>query len=224
MPKRYGRKRSRKTRKRRRHSRRRYRLTAMRAPSGVPTQNVCKMRYVQRIAIAAGPAMVAHLFRANSIFDPDLTGIGHQPMGHDQMVALYNHYTVLGSKITVAWGTHDPNTECVCGVYLDSNGISGYSSYEGVIEARKGAYRLLTDNRNAKYTTCKYSAKKFFQLADVMDNTDRIGAAVGNNPVEDVAFVVWGQPGNFTSSVTMEALVKIEYIVKFSEPKEITES
>ena len=36
----------------------------------------------------------------NSLFDPDQTGTGHQPYYFDQFAALYNRYTVLGSKLT----------------------------------------------------------------------------------------------------------------------------
>jgi len=41
-----------------------------------------------------------YLFRTNSIFDPDFTGIGHQPLGHDQWAAFYNRYKVVRSNIT----------------------------------------------------------------------------------------------------------------------------
>lgn len=39
-------------------------------------------------------------FRMNSIFDVDLTGAGHQPMGHDQWANLYMRYRVVESDIT----------------------------------------------------------------------------------------------------------------------------
>jgi len=42
-----------------------------------------------------------NVYRGNSIFDPDLTGTGGQPMGTDQWANFYSFYTVLGSKIEV---------------------------------------------------------------------------------------------------------------------------
>lgn len=44
-----------------------------------------------------------YVFRLNSIFDPDLTGTGHQPYGHDTLALIYNRYRVLRCswKITV---------------------------------------------------------------------------------------------------------------------------
>lgn len=49
---------------------------------------------------AAG-ALGSHLFRLNSLYDPDFTGIGHQPRGFDQMMAFYQKYRVYGCKIDV---------------------------------------------------------------------------------------------------------------------------
>lgn len=44
------------------------------------------------------------LFRGNGLFDPDVQVGGQQPMGFDQWAALYRHYRVIGSKITVTCG------------------------------------------------------------------------------------------------------------------------
>lgn len=35
------------------------------------------------------------------MFDPDITGVGHQPLGFDQWSAFYNKYTVYGSKCQI---------------------------------------------------------------------------------------------------------------------------
>lgn len=40
-------------------------------------------------------------FRGNSIYDPDYTGVGCQPYGHDELAALFQLYKVYSSKITV---------------------------------------------------------------------------------------------------------------------------
>jgi hypothetical protein len=40
-------------------------------------------------------------YASNSIFDPNLTATGHQPLSHDQWSQFYQHYLVMGSKITI---------------------------------------------------------------------------------------------------------------------------
>jgi len=67
----------------------------------------------------------------------------------------------------------------------------------------------------------KYSAKKFFNVKDVKDNLDRIGSAIGSNPTDPAFYnlTIQSEP-----SMTVELLVLIEYIVLFSEPKELPQS
>lgn len=43
------------------------------------------------------------IWNLNSIFDPDRSGSGHQPMGHDQYAPLYHRYRVVGCHATVEW-------------------------------------------------------------------------------------------------------------------------
>lgn len=38
----------------------------------------------------------------NSLYDPDYTGSGHQPMGFDQVMALYSDFWVTASSITIS--------------------------------------------------------------------------------------------------------------------------
>lgn len=42
-----------------------------------------------------------HTFRLNSLFDPDFTGTGSQPIGFDQWSAFYNRYRVHNTKFKV---------------------------------------------------------------------------------------------------------------------------
>jgi len=44
---------------------------------------------------------VENVYSANSIFDPDVTNVGHQPMLFDQMAAMYLRYKVTHSRMTV---------------------------------------------------------------------------------------------------------------------------
>lgn len=64
----------------------------------------CKntMRYACTTDITMNGAGEAVLgFRANGMYDPEVALGGHQPLYYDQMTALYNHWTVTASKITI---------------------------------------------------------------------------------------------------------------------------
>lgn len=51
-----------------------------------------------------------YTFRANDLYDPDYSGTGHQPLGFDQLMAMYNRFTVIASDITVKFNSDDTQT------------------------------------------------------------------------------------------------------------------
>lgn len=70
--------------------------------SGVPAGIRMNMKYSDRYTFEDTMSnFMEWTWRANSIFDPDETGTGHQPNGFDQMAALYEKYIVLGSSMTI---------------------------------------------------------------------------------------------------------------------------
>jgi len=54
-----------------------------------------KLPYEQNITFTAN-TYLENQFNVNSLFDPDRTGVGHQPMGFDQWTTFYNRYLVYG--------------------------------------------------------------------------------------------------------------------------------
>lgn len=190
--------------------------------AGQPKSKVVKMRYADQIALNAGIGAAAfYTFRAGSIFDPDYTGTGHQPMGHDQWAQFYNHYVVLGAKITVTFSNEDAGDPMIAGVLLNDDTSLTSATVTSIIENGKGAYCHLDTGGGPgiRRISQKYSAKKFFKC-DVKDRTD-LKATFGTNPTEDAYFVVWTAAMNTGSDPSVVyATVKIDYIVLMSEPKD----
>ena len=83
---------------------RRYGSTVPRNLNPFPNSKLVRHKYVDTItmpSIAAAGLRAFYTMCANSVYDPDVSGTGHQPMFHDEMIAQYNNYTVLSSKIKV---------------------------------------------------------------------------------------------------------------------------
>ena len=90
-------------------------LTSVRVPGirrpdfGFPDRMVTKLRYVDNFNLTGSAGVVgANVFRFNSCFDPDLTGVGHQPMYFDQFCGAagtgpYGRYRVISAKATVSF-------------------------------------------------------------------------------------------------------------------------
>lgn len=69
---------------------------------GIPDAVRTELTYSDVIAINPASAIGQYTFRGNSIFDPDYTSTGHQPMYRDQLAALYSRYRVYKSTIQVS--------------------------------------------------------------------------------------------------------------------------
>lgn len=198
-------------------------LSRMGAPSGVPTQNVVSMRYCSYLVQTTGVTPTANFFRANGPFDPDEGIGGGQPMGWDNMQALYNHHVVLGAKITVRFNCTTNDYIC-CGIFLDDNASIAYTSYEGLIEAKKGPWTTFAGLANgSRMLTNTFSAKKYFNTKNPEDNTS-IQAATNAAPSNQAHFGVWTQAVDRASALTIECVITLDYIVKFMEPKDIARS
>lgn len=89
-------KRYRKAPRRVRRARSRVTLRATRSSQGpVAARLITKVKYVETVALSCSLTATSYEFRLNSIFDPNYTGGGHQPLGHDQLATLYNRYRVF---------------------------------------------------------------------------------------------------------------------------------
>jgi len=60
---------------------------------------------------ASGLFGTEQVFRLNSLFDPDLTGTGHQPYGFDTLASLYYRYKVRAVRVMVRFS--DPSADGV---------------------------------------------------------------------------------------------------------------
>ena len=99
-----------------------------------PAVEKYQLRYSQTVTINPGIGTCGvYKFRANSIFDPDYTGIGHQPYGHDNLESIYQHYTVDSSTITV---TPTVGVAGVWGIQVDDNANFSTTGFDRAIETQ----------------------------------------------------------------------------------------
>lgn len=75
-------------------------ITTIRSPTGLGDLLRVKLRYVEQTTFTGTAGVQAYVtVMANSCFDPNSTGTGHQPYFFDQWKSLYLRYRVLGASI-----------------------------------------------------------------------------------------------------------------------------
>lgn len=70
------------------------------APNLAPEAITVRLTYATSYTISSG-LQFDKIMSGNGLFDPDVSGTGHQPLGFDEWMALYDRYRVLASTCTV---------------------------------------------------------------------------------------------------------------------------
>lgn len=184
-------------------------------------QRRCTVRYaaLKRFTAAAG-GTAYHVFSTNGLYDPDITGVGTQPLYFDQLMTIYNHYTVIASRARVTFGPGNTNQETqICGVHLDDDANPG--TVTGVDMAmRPGAIvRLFNPDANAPVIKHSWNAKRTFAGNPL--SKSELSGDVSNNPTEQSYYIIWVYNTATATTQDVELMIQIEYDVVFHELKTV---
>lgn len=182
---------------------------------GFPNSIVTKLRYCDTYQLTGtAGARGLNVYAANGIYDPDITGGGHQPLYHDNYFNLYNHYEVLSSKIKVTFCAKADNTiPMVCGIVKDDDAT--ISSQVTTLMEQSGVHTVVdTDGHNVATLTMDYNARR-----DLADRSQLGRIQFGSNPSELITFALWAATCDGSSNGTVSVKVEIDFIVRCSELK-----
>lgn len=112
------------------------------AGGAFPPTLFTKMRYSQKLVLTAdnltGRTGSENAFRLNSLFDPDFTGTGHQPLGFDQLTPVYNKYCVYKVEVNVRvcgyFGSYNPYVAVNVRPNTSTYSLGGIKAADEVIE------------------------------------------------------------------------------------------
>jgi hypothetical protein len=162
----------------------------------------------------------AYVFSCNGLFDPDVTGTGGQPMGFDQMMNFYNHYTVVRSRITAL--VMNTSAALFPSVGIAINGSSTpVASIEQLVENGDIVISQLTltgqIGSQAKLTR-SIDCARFQGIDDIMDDANMRGDSA-SNPTEQMYFQISAWNPYTATQITVNFQVVIEYDAVFHEPR-----
>lgn len=194
---------------------------------GFPKNNVVQLRYCTNVELvdSVGGVLDIHAFSANNIYDPDITGGGHQPLGRDQWALFYNHYRVIKSNITVRLATTSVGSgqPVMTGLYL-ADDVSVPAEWTTLAESgRTNPVMHTPGNTESHVMKTSYSQGKFYKGQGI--NQASLGASIGSPPADNAYYIIYAQSADQGSTyVARSYAVTIDYIVNFSEPKDLTQS
>lgn len=197
----------------------------------MPNKFATKFRYVETTIDlnpgALGTAGV-YVFSANGMFDPNITGVGHQPRGFDELMAMYDHYTVVGSKVTVSFSQTVGNSYYTtsAGIAL-KDGTTTYSDVNDYLEGRNVVSTVMasstTDSTRVHTLSKTFSCKKFLGISHPLAEKNVAGNK-GSNPSEGAFYHIFCAPLASVDDPPMRAQVRIDYLAVLTEPVQPNQS
>lgn len=198
----------------------------IRAPTAVPDQCLVKMKYcIGNTSIASVATPGVHIFSGNSIFDPDVTAVGHQPLGRDEWGAFYDSYLVYG----LAWDltfVGDNNNVCnVSTVCKPTNTtIANYDTVRERPYAQTATTGLQGSNKHIMKLKGYMSTNKIFGVNDIQAKNSDYTAGWDNNPVHRWYLHLYTIAFDRATSVTVNVDGDLYYYVKMFDRKALQRS
>lgn len=198
---------------------------------GFPDKKYVTLRYAQQINITPSAAGANHLFRINSLYDTDYTGVGHQPLGFDQWATIYDKYVVRRARIKVTEVTDSTgsNTPCYTFIGIRHKTTGTPTSEEEAMEnpdysdfMLNGMNEGVNGNIGKKFLVQEVDIVKFLDRGNI-DDSDLL-TSVGTNPVNIVYADINTQPINGNVAGSMHFVVEIEFDCIFQQPKTVAQS
>lgn len=184
------------------------------------------LRYVENgISVNPGAAGFAdsYVFSCNGIWDPNVSGVGHQPTGFDQLMLIYQEFQVIGAKIRVEFANTDTGAHQIVGVAVMGTATEQVDT-RVMIENGGCKYKTITPRNGSRdFTTITMGVNPNKWLGRSKPRSvDELKGTSSGNPAQQCYFHVFAQDygaSGDTAPVGLE--VQIDYIVLFTKPREL---
>lgn len=180
-----------------------------------PSQAVYRFVYAENISLTstdvATPAF--HTMSLNNLYDPNITGTGYQPIGFDQMCAIWVNYRVLGVRVRL--DVFPTPTAATIGFY--PSGFSSMPADWNSWTVQPFAVTTTTSTTMPRRLTRRITPWNVLGIkkANYMGENDYLSSATGG-PLRPVYLHLFAKAaGAATSSATR---VYLEYTVLASQP------
>lgn len=194
----------------------------------IPDRYLTKLRYSEgnSITYTALSEYASYQYRLNSIYDPNLTGVGHQPLGHDELANLYNRYRVLGVAYKVVITNRDSNYEGEIAIQLRPNSTLS-TKFSDVAESNYSQVRTIRTAPAGGVQTLK----GYISIArirgvkkSVARNDDTYQALFGANPTREPVLNIYLRNQNVNFNMDFAWRVYLTYYVVCSDTKVLQQS
>lgn len=213
--------------------RRTRRITKFRGSRGfkggvVRDRRIVTMRYAETFELTAVSVVVHKSFRANGLFDPDVSVGGHQPRGFDQFMALYDRFMVLSATLNIKAFSTSTNPWFISCRVQDSADTLDSSLTTGVLETKgNNVWRVTAADANNFPARMRITGApaRFYNksIATQLNDPNMQGTSLAD-PVTQLFFnLTAGRAGN-VDAADIKIICWIDYKVMMLDPTQVANS
>lgn len=168
-------------------------------------------------------------FRPNSIYDPNYSDAGHQPLGRDLLAGIYQHYRVLKAEFRCSFSPAGKRAadnifvhSYIVGDLVGTGQATYPTSVETLGECKRGRCWLVAPEN----TVSTWERTIYPGLLDETIDTNGITDAaqqsmwtpVGANPAEEQYYTIMLNTNGASEACYVSVLVQVKYTVQFRSP------
>jgi hypothetical protein len=178
------------------------------------SEKTVKMRYTSLIYSSIGSSTsLDWKYNLNSTYDPDRTGIGHQPLSRDVWVQFYNRYRVDGVKVTVKFAAAGSG---LMATLVANNSGTAFSDMTTAMEQTGAINKTIMPSSRPETFSKYYSLPSITGVnRSVYNADDRYQAVVGASPTEAIVVHLVLQAAS-TSDAWFQ--IDLDYYTTFFDP------
>lgn len=175
---------------------------------GMPDRLKCKLKYAQQLTITGTPTTSAQVFRLNSLYDPDVTGAGHQPQQFDQLLTLYTEWVVTGCQVNIKLLNGASDSARVVVVVSETNNSSSAIDVLGEYKYAD-EFLLGPSGSNIEEYKRRFDLRKLLGQEE-LESDPNMYVSTAANP-QDVAYL-WIKAGSLDGIATSKVYAIVELI------------
>jgi len=199
--------------------------TVVSLQSPISDRYITRLNYSEVIQLAYTGTPKYYQFNLNNINDPNRTGSGHQPMGHDQVATLYDKYRVTGCWYDILISNTNPAYQGEIVVLLRPD-ADVTATFEDAMESSYRQYRVIPAEGGG-ITRIKGHANlsRIFGIprSTLINDTDYM-AGIGGNPSNQAVLTIYCQNQDSATALTLFCRINLVYTVQFFERKMLAAS
>lgn len=193
---------------------------------GFPQKVKLSHKYHESVALTSTSGVIAfYKFACNGMYDPNITGTGHQPYYFDQMSGIYNHYTVVNSKIMVrVTPVIGGSVAFLFSLSQNDDATQTANTMDATAEQSSGQVQSSAPGQATSLPVLRnsWNARTVFG-GDPLAN-DNLQGSVVSNPSELTVWSIGLQAFDGSSTIAAYVEVMIQYDAVWDEIKDIASS